>query len=64
MISKLQWKLNPPTVNMWANRFALQWDMYLDSHKPFTCEALTSSLPIIKFKTEDVDVIFVVILGI
>jgi len=29
----LQWQLNPPTANMWANSISQHWDMYIDAHK-------------------------------
>lgn len=32
ILSKIGWKLNPPTSNMWGNRLAAQWDLYLDNH--------------------------------
>jgi len=30
MVTKLKWKLNPPTANMWANRLSIQWDQYIE----------------------------------
>ena len=50
---KLMWKLHPPTNNMWANRIALQWDMYLD-HQECLGEILQSNKGSIKFKTMDI----------
>lgn len=32
MVSKLKWKLNPPTANMWANRLSIQWDQYIEKY--------------------------------
>ena len=51
--NKLEWKLHPPTSNMWANRIALQWDMYLD-HQEYLIDLLKTNLGCIKFKTMDI----------
>ena len=32
MVTKLKWKLNPPTANMWANRLSIQWDQYIEKY--------------------------------
>lgn len=41
---------------MWANRIALQWDMYLD-HQECLAEILQLNLGCIKFKTMDIEVL-------
>lgn len=50
---KLQWKLNPPTTNMWSNRIALQWDMYLDHELENLPALIKENIALIKFKTQD-----------
>ena len=50
---KLEWKLHPPTSNMWANRIALQWDMYLDLQDHLV-DILQENRGCIKFKTMDI----------
>ena len=52
MVRKLEWKLNPPTSNMWANRICLQWDMYLDHQKRLP-EMIEEKVMGLKFKTMD-----------
>jgi hypothetical protein len=27
----LKYNLNPPTINMWANKVMQQWDLFLDN---------------------------------
>jgi hypothetical protein len=29
MLKALKWKLTPPTLNMWANWYMSQWDLYI-----------------------------------
>jgi hypothetical protein len=31
IISRLQFKLNPPTLNLWVNLFMIQWDNFIVS---------------------------------
>ena len=31
MTQSLDFHLNPPTLNMWANQVMQQWDLYLDN---------------------------------
>ncbi len=46
----LKWRLNPPTLNMWANRIAQHWDLYLDHHVQNLPNLILTNMDHIKFK--------------
>lgn len=47
MSLRLGFKLRAPTINSWANRLAVQWDLYVES---VPCDKTFNS---IRFKTAD-----------
>ena len=56
VVQVLNWKINPPTANMWANRLAKQWDDYLDDNPGLVNSyrtTLSESISDIKFKCAD-----------
>lgn len=49
----LGFKVNTPTLNSWANRLAVQWDIYLESMDLRHYEVIFSNIHAIKFKNSD-----------
>ena len=46
----LRWQLNPPTINMWANRIMQQWDSYIEQNDYARSHVLVNEHPGIFFK--------------
>ena len=49
----LGFKVNTPTLNSWANRLAVQWDIYLESMDLRHYEVILANIHAIKFKNSD-----------
>lgn len=43
----LKWQLNPPTINMWANRVMKQWDDYIATNEEARNHALIRERPLL-----------------
>lgn len=54
----LGFKVNTPTLNSWANRLAVQWDIYLESTELRHFEVILNNVNAIKFKNSDETVLF------
>lgn len=65
ILHTLKFKVATPTLNSWANRLAVQWDMYLDTVELRYYDVIFENLHLIKFKTcGDNTVIFFVIFSL
>ena len=63
ILETLQWNVNTPTLNCWANRLALQWDVYLDHRKDLRhFDIILNNLNDIKFKNTEQKVTFLLYL--
>ncbi len=57
----LSFRVNTPTLNSWANRLAVQWDLYLENMDLQYYEIINSNINAIRFKNSDETVIFTLI---
>lgn len=53
MFETLGFRVNTPTLNSWANRLAVQWDIYLDSMDLTQYDIIMNNIGSIKFKNSD-----------
>ena len=49
----LNFKVNTPTLNSWANRLAVQWDLYIDNTDVGGYQIILNNFNTIKFKNSD-----------
>lgn len=40
MYKVLNYKISPPTINMWANWYITQWDNFIDQEKKYSLNPL------------------------